>query len=147
MKHSAPFSAIMPGDVERVAASAGRLFASKRQFTDSFYTHLFDALPEVRGLFSDDLSQQRDMVMMVLATTLKGISKPDQLCDTMERLARKHMSMGVTSTHLDIAADALTKAAQDVLQDAISHRSVESWGRIFHTLTGMMKSHMQMEAA
>jgi len=136
---------LQPDDVDQVTASAGLIFAQKTQFIAAFYDALFEALPETRSMFSTDLGHQKEMVLAVIATVLRGVAQPQKIAPVVKRLAIMHENLGVRSEHLDVAADALTRSAHLVMGDRVDEGVRGAWARVFRGLTDVIKSHMVVE--
>lgn len=147
MDSAVEIQGLLPGDVERVTSSVGLLFAEKSHFVAAFYDHMFEQIPQARAMFSDDLGHQKEMVLAVIATVLRGITKPETLSDVLERTVAKHEDMGVTPAHLDIAADALTRAAHKIFNDKLGAQSLDAWARVFRGLADLMKARMHQTVA
>ncbi|MGV6813019.1 MAG: globin domain-containing protein [Brevirhabdus sp.] len=134
-----------PDDIAIISRSAPLLFARKSRFVAAFYQHLFDALPEARAQFSDDLSHQKDMVMAVLSAILKGFGQPERTRAVLHRLATKHIAHGINPAHLDVGSQALSDAVVDVLGDALSEPERAAWQRLFDAISGELKTQMMMQ--
>lgn len=136
------FPVLMPGDIDRVSSSTALLFTRKSVFVEGFYSHLFKELPEIQSMFTADFKHQKDMVMQVLATVLKGMSQPQTLDTVIDRLASRHASLGVSHQHLDVAVDALTYSVAHALGQDYSERTVQAWNHLFRGLADLMKARM-----
>lgn len=131
-----------PGDVDRVSRTAALLFVEKTRFAALFYDRLFDAQPDLRRLFTGDAGPQREMVMSAMAAILRGVTKPDTLLPTIERLAHRHRDLGVTPDQMRAASDALSFAARAILDEHLGDNSHAAWSRVFFGLTDALAQRM-----
>lgn len=95
-----------------------------------FYELLFKRVPELRNVFNQTNQkrglQQEALVYSVYAAgeNIDSLENIDQL---VERIAEKHVSLGVKPEQYPVVGEALIQAVQDVLGDAATDDVIEAW--------------------
>lgn len=115
-----------------------RVFAHKAELTERFYFHLFEALPEVRGLFKKEFFHQKEMFSTMLAATVRSMSSVGSFQELGQRLAHQHAGFGVRPEQYKAAANALIAALKDVLDGQLSPEEEEAWQTAITELTNQM---------
>src|SRR6185295_2870013 len=72
-----------------------------------FYARLFQLDPSLKPLFRGDMREQGRKLMQMLAVTVAGLDRPDELLPNLRRLGERHAGYGVTGRHYDTVAVAL----------------------------------------
>jgi nitric oxide dioxygenase len=101
---------VTPEQVEAVEASWAGLRPHLSQIADRFYQRLFEAHPEVRALFPDDLVLQRVKFADELDTLVTAIPDFTSFRSRAVSLGDRHHSYGVLPRHYPWVRDALLGA-------------------------------------
>ena len=105
-------------DPLQIVQSTWKVIADQnRRFGDGFYERLFTAAPELRGLFSGDVSLQAQMLTQMLETVIYATSRPQHLALGLASLGRRHSGYGVKSEHYETVRDCLLDTIRDTLGD------------------------------
>lgn len=81
---------------------------TKQAFACECYATLFRLHPEVKPLFTHtNMEKQAKKFMASLTLVLHVLGKPDVLTTTLQRLGRRHQTMGVRVEHYPMLAEAL----------------------------------------
>jgi len=124
--------------ISLIQNSFARVFRHKGELAERFYHHLFQALPEAQGLFRNDFFHQKEMFVMMLASTVRSLSSEESFEVLGDRLARQHASFGVSSAQYQAATDALVSAMKDVLGEDLSLEEEKAWNTAINRLTRKM---------
>ena len=63
-----------------------------------FYDRLFELNPSLRGLFREDLREQRMKLMAMLTTAVNNLHQWDAVAPNIKQLGLRHVGYGVSAT-------------------------------------------------
>jgi hemoglobin-like flavoprotein len=129
-----------PDQVKLVQDSFAKVAPIADTAADLFYDRLFTIAPEVRTLFPDDLSEQKQKLMQMLATAVTNLHQVDQILPAVEDLGRRHVAYGVTDKMYEPVGAALLWTLGQGLGDAFTPPLKEAWTETYMTLAGVMQN-------
>lgn len=98
----------------------------------TFYDILFRWKPELRGYFSEDMSEQRRMMAVTLNLAVSHIDRIDTIRESVRDLGRRHARYGARAAYYDLVVEALVRAIAQHAGPAIFGPRVEAaWRRAF----------------
>jgi nitric oxide dioxygenase len=120
-----------------IEATLPAVAANIDEIATRFYTHLFDAHPELfDGVFNRGNQAERTQQMAlagsvaVFATSL--VKVPEQLPEhLLSRIAHKHASLGIAPPLYDVVHEHLFWAIADVLGDAVTPEVAAAWDEVY----------------
>jgi len=124
-----------------VVQSTWKLIADRHHdFGDVFYERLFTAAPQVRNLFSGDMSAQAQMVTSMLETVIYATNRPAHLVLGLTALGRRHSGYGVKSEHYKVVRDCLLDTVRVTLGDErYTEEVAEAWEATLDSVTQIMQ--------
>ncbi len=105
---------------------------------DLFYQRLFDAAPELRSLFPEDLRDQKKKLMGALKVLVNTLDYPDKLIPILEEMGRKHKGYGVVEDHYVPVADALVWTLEEGLGAAFTDEVRHAWTALYSAAASIM---------
>ena len=124
-----------------VSATVPALRAHGGEITRVFYRDMLAAHPELFDHFNPanqrDGGQAASLAASVLAYA-SHIANPAPLTSMIERIASKHVSLGIKPAHYPIVGRYLLDAIKDVLGDAATPGIIEAWSAAYAQLAGIM---------
>lgn len=66
---------------------------------DLFDGRLFEIAPQVRGLFPDDMTAQKQKLMAMLGLAVANLNQPETMVPALQDLGRKHSAYGTQAAH------------------------------------------------
>ena len=66
---------------------------------DLFDGRLFEIAPQVRGLFPDDMTAQKQKLMAMLGLAVANLNQPETMVPALQDLGRKHCAYGTQAAH------------------------------------------------
>ncbi|THJ68486.1 hemin transporter [Arthrobacter echini] len=114
------------------------------EIAQRFYAHMFDERPELMdGLFNRgnqaDGRQQQALAGSVAAFASFLVNKPDELPDRMlDRIAHKHVSLGLRADQYQIVHDHLMWAIGDVLGEAVTEEVAAAWDEVYWLMANVL---------
>ncbi|HEX8169395.1 MAG TPA: protein kinase [Thermoanaerobaculia bacterium] len=124
---------------ELVQTSFELVFARKEEAATIFYAKMFELAPELRALFAKtDMRVQRDMLMNMLAATVRGLDRLEELRPALEDLGRRHFGYGVQIPHYAIVEACLLYAVETIAGPAFNLDVKLAWTAIYNFVAQTM---------
>ena len=127
-----------PEQVEILQLSLAQLSPRAPELAERFYSHLYEAAPSCRALFSEDPADQEALFMSELAMIVASISQFDAFVTRTERLGARHAKYGVTYEHYQMAGSALLAALADTLGSSCTAELQDAWRLAFDLVAETM---------
>src|SRR5688572_4624034 len=97
-----------------------------------FYNRLFEIAPATKELFkSADMSLQGQKLMQTLAVVIAGLDNLEQIVPSVQSLAKRHVSYGVTAEHYGLVGEALIWMLNEVLGDGFTEEAKSAWLEVY----------------
>ncbi|GAA0435061.1 NO-inducible flavohemoprotein [Lentibacillus halophilus] len=118
-----------------------------------FYQLLFEKVPELRNIFNQTNQkrglQQEALVYSVYAAG-ENIDSLENIHELVERIAEKHVSLGVKPEQYPIVGEALLQAVQEILGDAATEDVLDAWREAYDYIANLFieleqKKYNEME--
>ncbi|GGK01026.1 flavohemoprotein [Lentibacillus kapialis] len=117
-----------------VKSSAPILKENSTAIGKRFYDLLFTKVPELRNIFNQT-NQKRGFQQEALAYAVyaagENIDSLENINQLVERIAEKHVSLGVKPEQYPIVGEALIEAVKDVLGDAATDDVITAWAAAY----------------
>ena len=127
-----------PDTIFLVQSSFDRISARSREFGERFYAILFEANPEVRPLFQNDLTAQTKMLVSMLTSLVKGLNRMQEMMGGVRELGKRHHDYKVTRADYDKVSRALVWTLEEFLGEdftpEIRHAWITVYGMIAETM-------------
>lgn len=127
-----------PAQIKLVQDSFQKVAPIAPQAADIFYSRLFEIAPEVRPMFPDDMSNQKDKLMGMLGTAVSNLHQVETIIPAVQELGRKHVNYGVTEAHYKPVGEALIYTLEKGLGDDFTPEVKDAWVTTYTTLEGVM---------
>ncbi|WP_029352857.1 globin family protein [Bosea sp. 117] len=127
-----------PDQIVLLRRSIDGLRPHSEQAAALFYGRLFEMLPEVRPLFTEDMVEQGRKLMRTLVAVMNGIDDMRSLRPAVERLGQRHLQYGVRQEHYEPVGVALIWALEQGLGDAFTPDTRSAWLKAYDVLTQIM---------
>jgi len=92
-----------------------------------FYRRLFEKAPDVRKLFSSDMTKQEAHLMAALATIAKNVDQMDVLEEPLMHLGAIHIQYGARPEHYPVVCDCLLEAVRNAAGAAWNDPLERDW--------------------
>ncbi len=123
--------------IDTVESTIPLLAEHGHAITKHFYDKMFAAHPELKNIFNEnnqrDGNQARALAGAVFAYA-SNLNSLEGLKPAVERIANKHVSLGVTAEQYPIVGKYLLLAVQEVLNLPDGHPALGAWGRAYQQL-------------
>jgi hemoglobin-like flavoprotein len=105
-----------------------------------FYDRLFELNPSLRGLFDEDLREQRIKLMAMLTTAVNNLQQWDAVAPRVKQLGLRHVGYGVKPADYDTVGTALIDTLEKGLGDAFSPPVRDAWIACYTTIAAEMQA-------
>jgi hemoglobin-like flavoprotein len=103
-----------------------------------FYDRLFAVAPGVRGLFPDDMAEQKTKLMEMLGTVVDGLDDLDAIVPAARALGARHSGYGAQPEHYDVVGECLLWTLGQGLGEAFTPEVRDAWLTAYDTLAAVM---------
>jgi hemoglobin-like flavoprotein len=111
-----------------------------------FYDQLFKRCPHLRLLFAEDMSAQRQKLMLTLTAIVTDLDHLDRLLPMVTELARRHIGYGVKDEHYAPVGSALLDALRVALGARFTAEVEAAWTAAYGVLSGAMMQAVRKAA-
>jgi hemoglobin-like flavoprotein len=136
-----------PDQVKLVQQSFARVAPISEAASVLFYDRLFEIAPSVRGMFPDDMTEQRKKLMQMLAVVVSGLGNLETILPAASALAKRHVGYGAKAEHYPVVGSALLWTLERGLGDAWTPETAAAWTTAYGTLSGYMIAEAYPQAA
>ncbi|MBX3554348.1 MAG: hemin receptor [Pseudolabrys sp.] len=136
-----------PEQGQLVRLSFVQVMDRKQDVGRIFYDRLFAIAPDLRPLFKNDIDQQAQKLMDMLALAIGHLKNPTGLSVMLEGLGRRHVGYGVQDQHYAIVGEALIWSLQKALGADFTPPLRDAWIALYTVAADTMKSADTPQAA
>jgi hemoglobin-like flavoprotein len=129
---------MIPDQIDLVRDSFRKLLPIKSEAAALFYGRLFEIAPDVRAMFTGDLTAQGAKLMGALAFVVAGLDKLEQIIPDVQALARRHVGYGVKESHYAAVGEALIWTLEQGLGRAFTPKVRQAWLEAYGILAEAM---------
>ncbi len=104
----------------------------------TFYDELFRRDSALRGLFPDDLHQQRRKLMMAFNIAVHGLRHPRSILPALSELGYIHARLGIQRSHYLTMQEALLAAMQQHAGPSWTPDAAVAWQAAFRVIAETM---------
>jgi hemoglobin-like flavoprotein len=106
-----------------------------------FYDRLFFLDPSVRGLFKEDMAEQKAKLVKMIGAAVYGLSNPDVLMPVVEVLGKRHVRFGVKNEdYATVGAALLWTLKHGLGAEAFDSEHEAAWIKAYGVLAERMKA-------
>lgn len=126
---------------QTVKATAPVLETHGVDLTRHFYARMFQHNPELREVFNQGHQRsgtQQQALAMAVAAYARHIDDPSVLMPVLERIAHKHVSLGIRAEHYGIVGRHLLASISEVLGAAATPAVIDAWAQAYGQLADVL---------
>jgi nitric oxide dioxygenase len=124
-----------------VRATWGTLAEHSDEVAFSFYSRFFEANPELRSMFKEDMAEQHRRFVVAITMALDGLDDLEKLKPTIKELGRRHATYGATEPHYEAVGTVLLLSLGEALRDAFTEEVRCAWTDFYNYLAKTMQGH------
>ena len=116
------------------------LLPRAEEVVSEFFDRLFQANPELRSMFKENMAPQYQQLSAAIATTVQGLDDLEALKPALRELGRRHVVYGVKSQHYQAVGTALITTLEESLGDSFTDESKRAWADFYDSLAQAMQT-------
>ena len=124
--------------IELVRTSFAKVAPIADQAATIFYEELFERDPSLRGLFPEDMAEQRRKLMTMLGMAVNGLNDWDGLRRIVADLGARHAGYGVQPEYYPAVGAALLATLSLGLGEDFTTEVKQAWSSVYAALSGAM---------
>jgi hemoglobin-like flavoprotein len=132
-----------PYQITLVQTSFAKVLPIAATAADLFYGRLFEIAPGVRGMFPDDMTEQKKKLMAMLGTAVGGLTRLDTLVPAVRALGERHAGYGVTAAQFAPVGAALLWTLEQGLREDFTPEVRQAWATVYDVLSSTMSDAMR----
>ena len=136
-----------PDQIQLVRTSFAKLAPIKTAAAASFYDRLFQVVPELRGMFPAELTEQGARLMAAIGFVAAGLDRLESIIPQVHEFGRRHADYGVKDAHYNIFGDTLIWTLERGLGDAFTLETRLAWIEAYGMIAEAMIAAPKMRAA
>jgi hemoglobin-like flavoprotein len=105
-----------------------------------FYDRLFELDPKLRPLFKQDLSEQKNKLLQMLAAAIRGLDDLAALVPVVQALGVRHKGYGVKPAHYATVGSALLWTLKQGLGETFDASHESAWAKVYGVLADTMQA-------
>lgn len=127
-----------PDQIQLVQASFAKVVPISDKAAELFYGRLFEIAPDIKPLFTSDITQQGRKLMTTLGVVVNGLSDFDAVLPAARTLAVRHVDYGVAPSHYPPVGAVLIWTLEQGLGDAFDDAARTAWSEAYAVLSSVM---------
>lgn len=125
---------------QRLRESFARLIPRSDLLCERLYALLFDQHPSVSQLFPTEMQEQRDKVILLLATALDLLSDHDAFTEACQDCGRRHRAYGAERAHFPVVGELLITEMANLAEPKLTKSEHAAWRILVNKVTAEMIS-------
>lgn len=138
---------MIPKQIGLIKVTWDKVYPIADKAAELFYGKLFELDPELKPLFSGDMTEQGKKLMTTINLVVEGLEKLEELVPAVQELGIRHAGYGVKDEHYDTVAEALLWTLDQGLGDDFTDEVKEAWTEAYVVLATTMKDAAASAAA
>jgi hemoglobin-like flavoprotein len=130
---------VTPDELALIDDAASVVEATPDRFAATFYDTLFELAPGTRGLFPDDLAEQKGKLVDELAFLIGAARDLDTFVARASDLGHRHVGYGVRNDDYGPVGIALAVALRECMQDDWTPAHEAAWSKLYSLIAGVMR--------
>lgn len=124
--------------IERLETSFALFEGREQQLIDTFYGTLFETAPEVRSLFPDEMSAQKQKLLASLALVVKHLRNLEAITPTLKQMGARHIDYGAEDAHYPVVRDAMVTAMSRTAGRDWTDQFTRDWNAALDLVSSVM---------
>lgn len=125
--------------IEIISDSYQRLVPEVERISDKFYEDLFGRVPEVRGLFRDNISEQGMRFMSAIGVIVENLDDPAAMDREVEKLAVGHAAFNIKPAWFREMQESLIDTFAHAMGARFTNEVELAWRSAFEQICEMME--------
>lgn len=127
-----------PDTIFLVQSSFAYIAHRAEEFGVRFYANLFEAHPELRPLFHNDMAAQTKMLIFILRSAVRGLNRMEEMAGGLCALGERHLDYGVKRADYNKVASALIRTLKEFLAGEFTVELEHAWAAVYSMISDTM---------
>lgn len=127
-----------PEQVALVQSSFAKVEPIALTAANLFYDRLFVLEPSYRAMFPDNMTEQKQKLISMLAVAVHGLGKLGEIAPALRKLGHRHVGYGVTHDQYTVVGGALLWTLAEGLGDEFTPEVEAAWIAAYAMLSETM---------
>ena len=123
---------------DTLITSFSQILLRANTVTEIFYDRLFEAAPEVRDLFPEEMIHQRRKIIEILQIAVQSVYHLELLTPRLRELGKSHINYGVKPEYYPIAHEAWLLTLEEALGEDCTPQVKEAWSNFILYVADIM---------
>ena len=128
-----------PEQIELVRSSWEKVKPISEVAAGLFYGKLFEIDPELKKIFSGDMTEQGRKLMAMINTAVNSLGNLSDIVPAVQELGKRHIDYGVKDKDYDSVAEALIWTLGQGLGEGFTDEVKSAWVETYTILATTMK--------
>ena len=129
---------VEPDPILLVQSSFAYIAQRAEEFGPRFYANLFEAHPEFRPLFRNDMAAQTKMLMFILGSAVRCLNRMEEQVGGLRALGERHVDYGVKRADYNKLASVLLQTLKEFLADEFTVELQHAWVTVYGMIAQTM---------
>jgi len=130
--------ALTPEQIERIASSYQLVEPRLDELVALFYSNLFQAAPQVRSMFPDDMENQKKHLSASLKLVAQNINKLESLEGALNEMGARHVGYGAQEEQYPVVRDTLVSSMAEIAGYTWTQSIADAWIEALNVVAGYM---------
>jgi len=122
-------------------ASLSLLLKDEDEFAKVFYDKVFTKAPQVRALFSNNMTDQGRLLTHMLGGIVYTLSRPEHLRTGLAKLGKSHVKYGVKGSYYPVVKEAMMETIEVILGENKTDKAIDAWNAALDYVIDTMRKH------
>ena len=123
---------------DAVRTSFAKVAPQREAFAAAFYARLFEIAPDLRALFTGDMSEQGRKLIAMLAVAVANLDRLETVVPAVRALGERHAGYGVKDENYGTVAAALLHTFEETLGAEFDAKTRDAWVALYTVVAGQM---------
>ena len=116
------------------------------ELVQRFYALLFSRNPQVRGMFPNDMTSQKQKLLASIVLVVKNIREPEKLMQPLREMGARHSGYGVQPEHYELVRDTLLEVMSEMAGPGWNAQLAGAWTEALNTVATVMQEGQRAAA-
>ena len=132
--------------IQAIESSFQLLAPRGEELVQRFYALLFSRNPQVRGMFPNDMTSQKQKLLASIVLVVKNIREPEKLMQPLREMGARHSGYGVQPEHYELVRDTLLEVMSEMAGPGWNAQLAGAWTEALNTVATVMQEGQRAAA-
>lgn len=129
---------ITPEQVQLIKSSFQAVAPRADELVEVFYAKLFARAPQLRPLFPDDMTQQKQHLLGAVKLVVVNIDNIETLEQPLMDMGARHVNYGASPDHYGVVRDTMVDAIASIAGDLWNDDLADAWSDALDVVAQIM---------